>query len=260
MSLMRFSYTLLALLSIAAPATAQDWSWHKALASGKTIEIKGINGDITAQAATGNEVEVVARKSAKRSDPDDVKIEVVESANGFTICALYPDARRGEANECQPGRGGRMNNRNNDTEVDFEVRLPRGVHFSGRTVNGSVRATGLTARVVGHTVNGGVRISTTGLAEASTVNGGVNVRMGQTNWTDDLAFSTVNGSITLEMPGQLDTDVQASTVNGSISTDWPLTVRGKWGPRRMNGRIGNGGRDLELSTVNGDIEIRKTGS
>ena len=260
MSLTRYSYPLLALLSFAAPAMAQDWSWRKPLDAGKTIEIKGINGDITAQPASGNQVEVVAHKSARRSNPESVKIEVVESASGYTICVLYPDARRSEPNVCEAGRGGRMNNKNNDTQVDFEVRVPRGVHFSGRTVNGDVRATNLSARTDGHTVNGSVRISTSGLASATTVNGAVNVRMGQTNWSDDLAFSTVNGSITIEMPGQLDADVEASTVNGSISTDWPLTMRGKWGPRRMNGRIGNGGRDLELSTVNGDIELRKTGS
>ena len=26
-------------------------------------------------------------------------------------------------------------------------------------------------------------------------------------------------------------EVSASTVNGSMTTDFPLTIRGKWGPR-----------------------------
>jgi DUF4097 and DUF4098 domain-containing protein YvlB len=250
----RSSLLLLLTLAFATPALAQDtWNWRKAIAAGKAVEIKGINGDVTATAATGNEVEVIARKSGERSDPSEVRIEVVEHAGGVTICAMYP--HRG--NECLPGARGRSENRNNDVEVDFEVRVPRGVLFTGRTVNGTVRATGMTADVDATTVNGSVRVATTGLAQASTVNGSINVRMGRANWSDVLEFKTVNGGIMVELPNDLSTEVHASTVNGSLSSDWPMTVRGKWGPRRMNGRIGNGGRELALESVNGDIELRR---
>jgi hypothetical protein len=46
-------------------------------------------------------------------------------------------------------------------------------------------------------------------------------------------------------------------VNGSITTDFPLTVQGKWGPRKAHGTIGGGGRELSLETVNGSVELRK---
>jgi len=258
---MKLSSLLLAALalSVASPVLAQDtWTWRKAVPAGRTIEIKGVNGDIAATAANGSEVEVVARKSAKKSDPDDVKIQVVEHDGGVTICAMYPSARNREPNECLPGGKGRMNTRNNDTQVDWEVRVPRNVAFIGRTVNGGVRASGITADAGAYTVNGSVRVSTTGLAHASTVNGSINVRMGKSNWTDELSFTTVNGGITLELPEPLETNVEASTVNGSFYSDWPLAIKGRFGPRRVSGKIGNGGRDLELSTVNGDIEIRKS--
>ena len=250
----------LALLMAAAatPALAQDtWSWKKAVPAGRAVEIKGINGDVSATAASGSDVEVVARKTGDRSDPSSVRIEVVEHAGGVTICAMYPNRRGERENECLPGARGRTSNHNNDVEVDFEVRVPRGVLFTGRTVNGSVRATGMTADVKASTVNGSVRVGTTGLAEASTVNGSITVRMGRTDWSESLAFETVNGAITLELPDNLNADVSASTVNGSLSSDWPMTVRGRWGPKRMNGKIGNGGRELALQTVNGDIELRR---
>lgn len=258
MNLKRAALAVIAVGALATPSLAQDtWTWHKAVAAGKTLEIKGVNGQISATAASGTEVEVVARKSAKNSNPDDVKLEVVEHSGGVTICAVYPSRRSSEPNECRPGEKGRMNTNRNDTRVDFEVRVPRGVQFTGRTVNGAVRATGLSAFTIGTTVNGDVRIATTGLAQASTVNGAIDVRMGQSNWSDELAFSTVNGSIDLSFPGSLNAEVEASTVNGSISTDWPLTVTGKWGPKRVHGRIGNGGRDLTLSTVNGSIALKR---
>lgn len=257
MSITRASLALLLVLAAATQADAQDWSWRKAVPAGKAVEIKGVNGNIEARAASGNQVEVRARKTAKRSDPDDVKIEVVEHAGGVTICAMYPTPRGDRENECLPGAHGRSNTRDNDVVVDFEVLVPRGVLFTGRTVNGNIEATGLTADVDVQTVNGNVDVETTGLAEAATVNGSIEARLGRANWTDTRSFQTVNGGITIELPGDLHADVSASTVNGSLSSDWPMTISGKWGPRKMRGKIGNGGRGLELQTVNGDIELKR---
>jgi DUF4097 and DUF4098 domain-containing protein YvlB len=258
MLMKRASLVLFLTVATAMPAAAQDtWSWKKAVPAGRAIEIKGINGDVSATAASGNEVEVLARKSADRSDPSSVRIEVVEHSGGVTICAMYPNRNGDRPNECLPGARGRSSNHNNDVEVDFEVRVPRGVLFTGKTVNGSVRANGMTADVEAETVNGSVRVSTTGLAQAKTVNGSITVRMGRANWSESLAFATVNGAITLELPDNLSADVSASTVNGSLSSDWPMTVRGRWGPKHMNGKIGGGGRELTLETVNGDIELRR---
>jgi hypothetical protein len=257
MSLSRTSLAVVLVLAASGPAAAQDWNWSKVVPAGRAIEIKGVNGDIEAGVASGNQVQVVARKSAKRSDPADVRIEVVEHAGGVTICAVYPTPRGERENECLPGARGRSSTRNNDVEVDFEVRVPRGVLFTGRTVNGDVEVTGLTADARVSTVNGSVEVETTGLVDASTVNGSIKARMGRANWTDRKSFSTVNGGITVELPDDLHADVSASTVNGSLSSDWPMTVSGKWGPRSMRGKIGRGGRELALETVNGDIELRR---
>ena len=50
------------------------------------------------------------------------------------------------------------------------------------------------------------------------------------------------------------------TVNGDIETEFPLTVSGRVGMRRIRGTVGQGGRTLELETVNGSIRLRKQGS
>ena len=63
--------------------------------------------------------------------------------------------------------------------------------------------------------------------------------------------------MTVTLPGSVNADVEARTVNGEIETDFPLTVTGRFGPRRLNGKIGNGGRTLSLGTVNGAIRIRR---
>jgi hypothetical protein len=243
---------------LAAPAArGEDFRWSGAVAPGKILEIKGVNGGIEAGPASGNEAEVTARKSGRRSDPDEVEIKVVEHGGGVTICAVYPSPSDARPNECGPGSRGRMSTRDNDVQVTFTVRVPEGVRFVGRTVNGGVEAQGLTADAEVYSVNGAVTVSSTGLARAETVNGSITAAMGRADWTGPLELKTVNGSITVELPASTSARVEARTVNGGIETDFPLTVTGRFGPRRVSGTIGSGGRDLALETVNGGIHIRR---
>jgi hypothetical protein len=235
----------------------EDFRWQGRLAAGQTIEVKGVNGPIDATAAGGDEVEVLAVKSGRRSDPADVRIEVVPHGGGVTVCAVYPGAPGGKTNQCAPGDGGGTNTRDNDVEVRFTVRVPKGVRFTGRTVNGGVTAADLEGDVDASTVNGGVKIDTRGNARGETVNGSITASMGRADWTGSAAFKTVNGGITLSMPEDAGADVKAETVNGSIDTDFPLTVKGKFSSRRLAGTIGAGGRALDLETVNGSIKLRK---
>jgi DUF4097 and DUF4098 domain-containing protein YvlB len=246
----------LALLA-AAPVQQNEFNWHGKIAAGKTIEIKGINGAIRAGAASGNEVVVVATKRAKRSNPDEVKIEVIEGAEGVTICAVYPTGRSGRMNECGVGPGGHSETRNNDVEVEFVVKVPAGVRFVGRTVNGGVNAEGLQADAEAYTVNGGISIATTGVATATTVNGSIVAKMGRADWKDDLEFNTVNGGVTLTLPANAGADLSAETVNGGIESEFPITMQGRMNPRHLNGSFGSGGRRLLLKTVNGSIRLLK---
>jgi len=245
----------LALLGASNAAAQGDFQWHGQLTSGQTIEIKGINGDIRATASSSGEAGVTATRTARRSNPADVRIEVVPHAGGVTICAVYPSAPGRDANRCEPGGEGRSTTRDNDTVVHFDVRVPYGVGFVGRTVNGEISGESLQGDAEARTVNGSIKLTTTGSAVANTVNGSMNVTMGRADWPNGANFKTVNGGITLTLPGTLDAELSANTLNGSIAADFPITVTGQMTPRRLNGRIGNGGRELNLSTVNGSIRL-----
>ena len=150
-----------------------------------------------------------------------------------------------------------MSVNNNDVSVNFTVRVPAGVNFNGYTVNGKVSANNLSGDVEAKTVNGGINISTTGLARAQTVNGSITVVMGRADGADDIEFKTVNGSIEVSAPASLNARVEAKTLNGEITTDFPITVQGTFSRRRLSGTIGGGGRELRLETVNGSVQIRR---
>lgn len=252
---------LLATAMLAAPlahAGSEDFRWSGRLKAGQTVEIKGVNGSIEASPSAGGEVVVQAEKRARRDDPAEVEIKIVEHAAGVTICAVYPRSRWSlRANSCEPGEQGSLGADRNDVEVEFTVRVPDGVHFAGRTVNGGITAEGLGGDVLANTVNGSVRASGRGVVRGETVNGSLHARLGRADWTGDLSYSTVNGSITVELPEDANAEVSASTVNGGIEADFPLSIKGKWGPKSARGTIGSGGRSLDLETVNGAIRLRK---
>ena len=233
---------------------AADFVWHGAVRMGQTLEIKGVNGDIVAERASGREIEVRAEKRARRSDVNEVSIEVVEHEGGVTLCAVYPSSG-GRENTCEPGSGGRTSIRNNDVRVTFYVSVPENVAFLGSTVNGDVGVHDLASDVGAKSVNGDIEISTTGFAEATTVNGSIDAAMERYDIEAGLSFSTVNGSISLDLPDDVNADVNAAWVNGRLDADLPFTLIGRVSRRSAKGVLGDGGPELSLKTVNGSIRV-----
>ncbi len=245
-----------------AQETDRSFQWNGTVASGNWVRIRNLNGGIRVERSSGSEVEVVAEKRWRRGNPDDVSIKVTHTGSGgrdVLVCAIWE-----ERTERCDEHGYEMddNNRNrrgrdDDVAVNFTVRLPEGVRLLASSVNGELDITGASSEVDARTVNGAISArSTGGPVTAETVNGDISVEM-TTVGSDDLEFETVNGSITVTVPASLNADVTMRTVNGTLRSDFPMTVQGRINPRRMSARIGNGGPELELSTVNGSIELKR---
>ena len=240
--------------------TSDQFQWSGQVASGSAVEIKNINGGITAEQGTGTALEVVAIKKSRRSDVDSVHIKVEQHAGGVTVCVLYPNEDGEYADGCN-GEGKNFDNgvRNNDVSVDFTVRIPAQVNLVAKNVNGGINAVSLSGNVAAKTVNGSIKISTSGFAEAASVNGEINARFTDANWSKALSFKTVNGQINLDLPANISTSVDAQTMNGAINSDFPLEVTNLKGRKSVKGVIGSGGRELVLKTLNGSINLRIAG-
>ena len=242
----------------AAETRAQDFEWQGSVNRGDAVTIRGLNGSITASAASGSEVRVRATKEWDDDDPDLVRIEMVEDSRGVLICAVYPSRSGRDPNRCGRGEDYEMSVRDNDVKVHFTVEVPTGVELEARTVNGGIDARGIADRVEAGTVNGAVAVEGNGPVSAVTVNGSIEARLASEP-TEDLRFKTVNGGIRLVLPNDTDADIDIRTVNGSIDTEFPLTIRGRWGPKSASGEIGAGGPEIELRTVNGSIALVRGG-
>ncbi len=254
----------LAVLAPTARTQERDdsFKWTGGIEAGRTIYVRNLNGAIRVESATGATAEVRAEKRWRRGDPKDVKITASKTARGdILVCAIWEgrETRCDEDGYRSEGNDSWFNGRrNNDVSVDFTILLPKGVKMDASTVNGGLAISGATAAVKGRTVNGSVEAaSTSGPVNAKTVNGSIRVRAGAMG-EGPLAYETVNGSITLELPDGLNADFEARTVNGSvISEDFPITIQGRIDRRRIEGKIGKGGPELRVSTVNGSIRLRK---
>ncbi|HEX9484220.1 MAG TPA: hypothetical protein VF929_06545 [Gemmatimonadaceae bacterium] len=264
----RFAASLAGIL-LAMPAallaqgrqTQRDFTLSEHVPQGAWIRVRNVNGEMRVRSASGDKVEVIATKSWRRGDPKDVTIETKKSADGsILVCAIWVDTNTVCTEDGYSSHNDRRwdRDRNNDVSVEFEIRVPKGVKVGVWTVNGSVTVDGVTSEVRANTVNGGVdAISTGGPVQASTVNGSVRASMGRLDGTEDLNFTTVNGSIVAEFSGDIDADIELSTVNGRFQTDWPVTITGRIDPRHLRATLGKGGRRIKLTTVNGNVELRK---
>jgi hypothetical protein len=249
-------------LLVAGPAAAQEapFRWTGTLAAGRVLEVKGIMGSIVAEQAVGDVAEVVAVKSGRAVDFDQVEIRVVEASDGVTICPVYhPDDYVGD--DCDLDDRRRRDDdrgRSARVDVDFTVRLPAGVELIGTVVTGDVMASGLRSDVSAHSVSGDIAVSTTGVVEAGSVSGSLDLEMGSLDWTS-LSFNTVSGDITLRVPAGLGAEVDFESLSGDLNTDFAMVVDrrrdGRYVGSRVEGTIGEGGRTLSFHTVSGDVRI-----
>lgn len=258
------SVSVIAALPLQAQRQSEQnaFTWSGRIPSGHWIRVRNLSGEITVTASNSDRVEVTATRQWRRSDPASVRFEVHKYGSNdedVVICAIWNDRTDCDERGYEP-HNGRENGRNNDVSVQFRVAVPRGVKVGVSTVNGAVSVEGATSEVEASTVNGEIEATSSGgPVNATTVNGSVTARMGRFDNDEDLNFSTVNGTVVAEFTGDLDADVELSTVNGRFQTDYPVTINGRLDPRHLRARLGRGGRRIRLSTVNGNVELRRRG-
>ena len=257
MSIRNIRYIALAIIVLAVAVSAQsddyhEYHWKGTLPAENIVFVKNVNGNIEADAAPGNEIEVIAEKSGEHAD--EAKIAMVQLKDGVMFCVVYPGWFNDHCEGSDSHQSGHQG-----PKVHFTVHVPENLRFTGENVNGSVVAENMGRFVKASSVNGKVRVSTKSWAELSSVNGSLEAKMGRADWTGTLKLETVNGSISLEMPSDLSADVRFESVNGRLHTEFPMNVQNGVDAHSLRGQIGSGGRELKIETVNGSAEIRKSG-
>ena len=243
--------TLFALLVAVAEGRAEvSEEFHQtyALNGGGSVELRNVNGDVRITAWDRNEVKVDAVKSARTKERmDEAQIVVEASGNRVFIKTQYPEHDLTFSDE----------NVNNPASVEYTLMVPRGARLERiEVVNGSLQITGTTGEVRASCVNG--RLTAKDLAGDSTlssVNSGVDASF--TRMPSRLVLKSVNGTVNLTVPSDVNAEVSAKTVNGAIDNDFGLHVHhGRYVGHDLRGQIGSGGARIDLEDVNGTIALR----
>jgi DUF4097 and DUF4098 domain-containing protein YvlB len=252
------SVALIAGLSF--PVAAQnraDFHWDKAVTSGGDVSIRNINGDIKVTPSTTGRVSVTGIKRGNSRYFDRIKAEVQETSRGIVVCVLPDDA---DSSCDDRGSRWRRGDRDwNDVSMDLEVAVPANLRVSAANVSGDIDISGANGDVEASTVSGDLRLDRlrASSVRGNTVSGDIEVHVDAFTGRGDLSFHSVSGDVVLELPRDFGADLSMSTVSGDMNSDFPVTLgNGRMSHRRIEARIGGGGRRLDVNTVSGDLRLR----
>lgn len=252
----------------------------------QNVSLENRNGRIHLEAWDRAEIQVKATKkvnawglAVNEGILKEIKVEQLREGETLTIRTVWPN------HWSWWGRS---------PAVRYEIKLPRGMNVETTSSNGRVYASGLEGRqrytttngriqvqgskgsLEAETVNGAIEIDgASGVLEAQTKNGSIRIQnirgRLQAKTTNgrvrarfsappdgEVALNTKNGSVRLTLPPETQANLVARTSKGSIATDFPLVVQGEFG-KELEGKLGEGGPPITISTVNGSIRIFKLG-
>lgn len=241
-------------IDFASGKATETWSRTYKVAANGRFELINVNGRIIAEPADGTEVVVEGRKTAKaRSDEAAkellAKLEIREEVGESTVRV-----------ESRPPRSSGFSSH----EIEWTVKVPKGVVLDVRTTNGGVRLKNLPNEIHAKTTNGGVRGEDIdpGVIEASAVNGGIELALASALAEgDSIDMETVNGGVSLQLTPDSKASIEARCVNGGVHVDDGLDIdreaqsNDSERRRRLTGTLNGGGAKVRMSTTNGGVHL-----
>jgi hypothetical protein len=215
-----------------------DYSFRRELRAGQELSIGNIDGTVTVTRAAGRTAEVLVTKRVIRGNGDLVLAILEETSKGVKVCSVYLDQVDEQRTTCDHRGEGRRRREPLEVEMTYEVRVPDGVDLRVGTVDGDVIVRGIATVATLATVDGDITLDLSGPLPST------------------MRISTVDGDVAIAVPSTAGLSVHATTVDGDLESDFPITVKGKWGPRTMRGTVGDGATELRISTVDGSIRLR----
>jgi hypothetical protein len=247
--------------------------------SAERVEVDNVWGSIRVTGYQGREVQVAANRTvraeseeATRRAEQEVRLEM--SQKGGTV-RLYVDGPF--RCQCRHGEEGWRSSRDTRYQVryDFELRVPARAGLYLRTVNeGQIVVENVAGDYDIQNVNGPIEMTeVSGSGRVRSINRPVKVLF-RRNPAAASEFRSVSGTVELHFQPDLAADFRVKTLNGGIYSDFPvasLAARPAAAERREGRfvyrsdryagvRVGAGGPEIQLETVNGTIRILKRGS
>lgn len=266
---------LLAFGSGTAHAVSDHKTWsqtYPVTAGAPRLLIDNVWGNVRVRTGAAREIAVTVDE--RRTAPTDelfelskqtIYLDVQADGNGVSMIVGKPERMSGRRNDrC---RGCRV-------DYQFEVTVPPGTQIDVSTVtDGSIDVAGAGSSVNASNVNGPVAVKDVqDCSQIESVNGAVEVSFARAP-SRDCTIKTVNGDITLAVPGGAGFDATLNMMQGKVMSEFdlePLALPAKVEQSKEDGRfvyrieqaagvrLGNGGPTFSIESLNGDLRIRQS--
>jgi hypothetical protein len=228
--------------SFGSVANRQTFDHSYPLAPGGSFLLENVNGSVQVEGWDRDEVEVEAVKTADTDgqDLERVKIDVDSVPGQVSVHTRYP---KGEGVE---------------VAVEYHVHVPYRVLLGSiGTVNGSVLVRGVDGGGDLRSVNGNVEVlNSAGRFSAKTTNGDLRLELHEVLDGAPMNLETVNGSVILGLPCNAKANLKVLSMNGEFHSELPVTsTAGELEPRAFRGKIGTGGGEISVRTINGGVRL-----
>jgi hypothetical protein len=235
----------------------------------RTVKVDNVFGSLAVSGTTNGEVRLEAKKTLRAASQEDlqkaereVTLKMEEKDN---VLDIYVDGPF----RCRDGSS-RGSDREYIVTYDFTVLVPEKCSLILKTVNhGDILVRNIRGELSVRNVNGHIDLQDiAGQVSAKTVNGRIRAAFSE-NPAAACSFTTVNGDLEARFPTGLAAEFQLQALNGGIFSDFPVSYlpakpgtasrekgRYVYRSRSFQGvRVGQGGPEIRMETVNGDIMI-----
>lgn len=123
---------------------------------------------------------------------------------------------------------------------------------------GSIHINGGSGKFNLHSAGGGIKLEEgKGSVDAHASGGSIGVQLTEAP-KESMTLKTAGGGISLKIPANTSANLDASAAGGSVTCDLPVTVQGKIKNSSIEGKLGEGGPELNLHSSGGSIKISKS--
>jgi hypothetical protein len=262
---MKHVCTAAAFLLVAGYAAAQDRVTVPLTDPAKPVSVRAnlLSGSINVRGYQGKEVIVEAKGGGaqrRRREPDE--------AGGMRRIDIAGTGLEIEENDnivrIKSGH---------HASVSLDIQVPQNASLNLRTVNdGGIVVENVNGEIDVNSLNGSITLNNvSGTVLAHCLNGPVRVAFDRVTPGKPMSFSSLNGNIDVTFPPDVKANVRLKTDNGDIYTDFDITTTPTPTPqpersggrfrvrfdRGFYGTINGGGPEMQFTTLNGRIFLRK---
>ena len=233
----------------------------------KTLKASLLNGGMTVRGYDGKDAIVEARAAEsgrrRRADRSDGLRRIDMGGTGLSV----------EESDNVVTVGTRSFNDN----VELTIQVPRNTSLKLSTVNGgNIVVENIVGDVEINNTNGNATAThVSGSAIVHALNGKVLVTLDRITADKPMSFSSLNGDIDVTLPADVKAKIKLKSDNGAVYSDFDIQMdasarkpvvqdsssgRGKYRvqfDRAMYGLINGGGPEMQFTTFNGNIYLRK---